>query len=106
MAINTGEIATMEVILEAGGDVNIRGGSGRTPLQLAVLRGNYVAIETLLKRGADVNAKDNSGKTAASYARTVNILKLLQTQGGQPTEHHEVSHTCYWAADALRAFAF
>ena len=46
-----------------GADVNAKDQNGRTPLQLAALRGHKEVAELLITEGADVNAKTNSGWT-------------------------------------------
>ena len=46
-----------------GADVNAKDQNGRTPLQLAALRGHKEVAELLIAEGADVNAKTNSGWT-------------------------------------------
>ena len=44
-----------------GADVNAKDQNGRTPLQLAALKGHKEVAELLITKGADVNAKNNSG---------------------------------------------
>ena len=46
-----------------GADVNAKDQNGRTPLQLAALKGHKEVAELLIAKGADLEAKTNSGWT-------------------------------------------
>ena len=62
----------IELLIEAGADVNETDLSERTPLMFAVSNDQYVynskVIETLLSNGADVKCRDLYDKTALIYA--------------------------------------
>ena len=45
-------IATLKALVDAGADVNLADGSGRTPLQLAQARGYHSMVKILLDAGA------------------------------------------------------
>jgi ankyrin repeat protein len=50
-----GESETLEALLEAGGDPNVRGGLPLFPLEIAVRNGNALATRMLLASGANPN---------------------------------------------------
>ena len=62
----------IELLIQAGADVNETDFLERTPLMFAASNDKYVydskVIETLLSHGADVKCKDLYGKTALMYA--------------------------------------
>jgi len=74
VATKTGQIAIMQLLLEAGADPNIperasRGGwAGWSPLHGAVLRGDVGAAHLLLEAGADPNARDALRNTPLAWA--------------------------------------
>ncbi|MFO7554334.1 MAG: ankyrin repeat domain-containing protein, partial [Desulfobacterales bacterium] len=53
-------------LLDQGADVNVRSGSGTTPLMKAF--GNVEMLKLLLEYGADIQARDHDGMTAVGYA--------------------------------------
>ena len=50
--------AVISTLIEAGTDVNVCNGSGRTPLHWAVERGNLLAVQALLERGARLDIRE------------------------------------------------
>lgn len=72
VAIGTGNVSTIEMLLEYGADVNLaaRGPIKRTPLQRAAEIGSTETIQLLYNRGADVNATParTGGGTALQLA--------------------------------------
>ncbi|XP_041364669.1 putative ankyrin repeat protein RF_0381 [Gigantopelta aegis] len=63
-----GHAQVMEVLLEAGSDVNARDSSGSTQLFNVVLKDFPECAAVLLKHGADVNARNTFGDTAVHVA--------------------------------------
>jgi ankyrin repeat protein len=82
-----GRTRATRMLLDAGADVNLRGGLWRAaPLQYAVASADAPAelVELLLRSGADVNAFDSEGRTAltdvAAWGRT-DLVKMLLDAG-------------------------
>jgi ankyrin len=67
----TGAVATIEVLLRAGLDVNEGNLAGETPLHGAALRGANDVVTYLVDRGARLDAKDRSNRTALDVAAGV-----------------------------------
>jgi ankyrin repeat protein len=59
----------IEVLLDAGADVNAVQHAGYTPLLEAAQSGDSELVELLLERGADPDAKLDDGRTATDLAR-------------------------------------
>ena len=58
----------MELLIEAGADVEVRSFLGHTPLQLAASFGDLEAVAVLVGAGAKLEAKDEDGMTALLWA--------------------------------------
>src|SRR5262245_2636974 len=78
-----GDAKLVELLLSHGADVNRADKSGSTALMWAVP--DVEKVRVLLARGASVNAKSETERTAflvaASYPRTVELLKVLLDKG-------------------------
>ena len=78
-AVSTVDEKAVEMLIDAGANVNVRESSGRTPLMVAVLRANIDyhihrnikvlsnIIKMLMKAGAKTNISDADGKKATDY---------------------------------------
>merc|ERR1719500_766134 len=78
----------VEALLEAGADINFKGGNGDltglTPLIYATATGNEDIARYLISRGAKLNEVDDNGFSAAGAAiarNDVGMLKLLGDSG-------------------------
>lgn len=69
---------SMQVLLDAGADVNGTNGYGETALMCAVKAGRRDNVKWLLSKGADVNMRDIKGKKAADFTQDRKMLKLLK----------------------------
>ena len=67
--LRTAKIATIQLLLDQGLDVNVRDNNGVTPLQFALSKGQLDSIEILLERGANPILKDKDGKSPCSIAQ-------------------------------------
>lgn len=78
-----GDARLLDVLLARRADPNAKGPGGTTALMWAVP--DLAKVRSLLDHGAAVNAKSETERTAllvaASYPRTVDVLKLLLNRG-------------------------
>lgn len=108
-ATRFGSVSTVQALIHAGADVNIRSGSydGMTPLHEAAKHSTHKneVLFFLLRHGADPTATTNSGSTALHLAMgfeesdidtTVDLLlrwggseKAVNDEGNTPVEVHE-----------------
>ena len=71
----------VEMLINAGADVNVRDKFGGTALMIASQNGHVETVEMLIEKGADVNARDFLGNTALVYATEEGhkeIIKILE----------------------------
>jgi Ankyrin repeats (3 copies) len=81
-----GDISILQVLLEAGADVNAATSDGTTALHIAALTGQTAAARLLLEKKANVDATDASGRTPLDFAavrRNLEIVKLLAARGAK-----------------------
>ncbi|QYS97478.1 ANK_REP_REGION domain-containing protein [Trichoderma simmonsii] len=74
----------INMLAEAGANLDVKDRSGRSPLMLAAQIGKYELVVCLLDAGADVGVEDAGGYTAHHYAENYpDIQELLRTRGGR-----------------------
>jgi ankyrin repeat protein len=79
-------VASLELLLKAGGDVNAADGRGQTPLHGAAFWGWNAAVQFLVDHGAKLDAKDARGMTPIDSA----LGKAGgNSRGGQRIDVHE-----------------
>jgi uncharacterized protein len=96
-ASRSGSIEAINLLLDAGADVNLPGSTGdnwdATPLQHAILQRQPAAVRALLDRGADLNLGAGPGSLAPLFLAAGDtdpaILKLLLAHGADPTVEDE-----------------
>ena len=88
IAVKEGHLEILEMLIEAGVDVNTQDRLERTPLHWCQLYYNYPAAESLLEANARVDLKDHFGETALDSSlakRRWEMTVLLLQHGAQPT---------------------
>ena len=76
-AMYTENPEVISVLLEAGADVNAKGGGGMTALMLAVEKTNPEVVTMLLEAGADVNARNHGTRTPLMLAVGTTNLEVI-----------------------------
>ena len=79
-----GSLEKARLLLNRGADIEIRNGTGETPLIIAATYGNAEMVHFLLDHKADVEAKDSEGRTALMEAviqKRPDIVKILLNAG-------------------------
>ena len=85
-AAETGNVKAVKKHLDAGTDVNDKGGAIGTPLIHAVQNGHIEVAKLLISRGANVNMKAEGGWTALHHAvafSTKEMTELLIKNGAE-----------------------
>lgn len=57
----------VKVLIDAGADVNVHDGAGRTPLMLALHAGREEVVKEILDKSPDLSLADSSGRTVIDY---------------------------------------
>ncbi|KAJ9469163.1 hypothetical protein DIPPA_11659 [Diplonema papillatum] len=89
-AANEGNEEIVELLADAGADLNFGGKRGQTPVMAAMLGKNEFIVETLLDRGADPNCRyqyEGSGEPAivlAVRAGRDRLAEMLLKAGAEP----------------------
>lgn len=86
-AINAGERAVVQRLLEAGIDFEARNLAGVSPLQLAVTSGDTDAVKMLLARGASARARDEAQESLLMLAARHgdgDMARALVGSGAEP----------------------
>ncbi|XP_062609750.1 ankyrin repeat and SOCS box protein 8-like isoform X1 [Saccostrea cucullata] len=85
LAAGTGQLEVINLLLDAGADINHEDNKGKTAFHISCEHTRSIQIKTsrlLLSRGADVNHKDRAGKTqldlATQYNKLGTMMFLLQ----------------------------
>jgi len=91
-AVERGDEARMQDLVERGADVNAVGRAGMSPLFWALAKRNKVGFQFLLEHGADPNtvARDENGSLiltmVAAIAEDSDYLRLLLEHGANPDQ--------------------
>jgi ankyrin repeat protein len=74
---------TIEELIQAGSEVNVRIYGGLTPLMIAAA-GNSRILRAIIRAGADLNATDDQGATALRWAKdSPENYKILKDAGAK-----------------------
>lgn len=97
-AAGAGQVAVLELLLDAGADPQGRDGSGFTALMRAADAANLEAGRLLLDAGAEVNARLETGETALGQGETAlmqvvagSFFRHLDGSGGEPAPEQQAA---------------
>lgn len=72
---------TMDVLLKAGADINMRAYDGRTALMYSARQGKIKSVRFLIERGAELNLKDENGTALSAAKKSTQIIdKAIQSE--------------------------
>ena len=78
VAAKEGSREIVELLLNAGAKINIKGSFEETSLHLAAKAGHIKVVELLIARGAELNMKDSYTFTALDYAENITNHQKLK----------------------------
>lgn len=84
MAALSGDSKIVQLLAEAGSDLNPLGREGGTPMMWALSEGKMETVNKLLELGADPNIKNSYGFSAVDFARQMENNELLKKMGVEP----------------------
>ena len=68
ISARTGDLESIEVLLEAGANIDAAGDMGNTPLHEAAMRGQIESVRILIQHGANLLVKNEFNQTATDVA--------------------------------------
>ena len=84
LAAKSGSDYVVEVLLQAGADIERGDYWGHTPLYWAVYYDSFRSVKLLLDAGAVVDNKDSKGRTPLWYAKSRYVINMLIKHGADP----------------------
>jgi ankyrin repeat protein len=109
IASRNGNAPMVEILVNAGADLNGPTTNGTTPLMLAAAAGRADTITLLIERGANVNAKENArGETALTFAAAygrADVIRVLTAHGAETMVTTKVVDLATFAKEEQERFA-
>ncbi|KAI9369933.1 ankyrin repeat-containing domain protein [Aspergillus egyptiacus] len=68
----------VQLLLDAGADIDIRENSGMTPLMVAVCNDQFDCVQALLQYTPDLSAVDEDGRTALHWLNSTTQVRLVK----------------------------
>ena len=79
VAVELNHADVMQVLIDAGADIEVKGNDGRSPLLVASQCGNPQVVKVLVKAGADVCVTDSQGHTCLTTAASLGHTETMRT---------------------------
>ena len=100
-AVDTGDVAIVQLLIKNGADVNTKDNNGISPLWLAIHDGRIESAKCLIEFGADVNESDDGGRTLLHKAFDFEIIKMLVEYGADVNAKDNEGQTFlhYWSME-------
>lgn len=76
-AAHEGDVDSLQTLIKAGGDIETRDGSGRTPLIVAAFASHDESVKALADAGANLNALEHRAYDIVTIAAVADDLELL-----------------------------
>ncbi|MEO7539207.1 MAG: ankyrin repeat domain-containing protein, partial [Pyrinomonadaceae bacterium] len=73
----------VKALINAGAEINVKNGEGRSALMSAANSDNVESVRILLLAGARVDLKDSDGETAVTLASDDDVKRLLMEYGAE-----------------------
>ncbi|CAF1266938.1 unnamed protein product [Adineta ricciae] len=93
VAVESANLRAIQMLLQAGAQINVTDISSSTPLHIAAYMGYEEVVQILLSHGADMFKHDNTGRNAFHLAVSTGNLRLVQhfltTQDPEQTILHK-----------------
>ncbi len=102
MAVEAGDGARVQAILQSGVDVNSTNPDGWTPLMRAALQGNVAMVSVLIGAKAEVNHHSSDGTTAllaATLPGHLEVVKALIDAGADASQTNTAGVTARFIAE-------
>ncbi|MDD9901609.1 MAG: ankyrin repeat domain-containing protein [Alphaproteobacteria bacterium] len=76
-AVEKSNLDIMQILLQAGANINCKHGDGKTLMMLALEQESAESALALKDAGIDLSVKDNAGRTAVDYTKNMNMRVLI-----------------------------
>jgi ankyrin repeat protein len=107
LAVEKGNAALVQTLLDAGADLKAINEFGQRPLIVALIRGHAEVAQALLAKGADIDARDTYGNTAlmrAAFMDDHKLLRRLVSEGADLNAQNHAGQTALISATAYGGF--
>ena len=97
LACESGSLACVEMLIDAGARLDRPNGDGWTPLHIAATEGHEAIVKELLDAGADFERANDEGQSALRLAREegeLGVVRLLRHASHKRKEKEQNKSRC------------